>query len=72
MISKARHDDGGSGNPRFHLKLIETMRCVRHREFRKDIQNQISNPNYKETHMKSTTNRIDGGDGRMHFNAFRI
>ena len=59
MTSKARHDDGGSGNPRFHLKFIETMRFMKKREFKKDIQIQIRKPKYHETHMKSKTRHID-------------
>ena len=44
MISEARHDDGGIGNPRFHETIRTTHRLEKHREYKKDIQIQICNP----------------------------
>ena len=67
MTSKTRHVDGGGGNPRFDWNVLETMRFVQHREFRKDIQIQIDKPKYRETHMKSKTRHIDGGGGNTQF-----
>ena len=40
MISKTRHDDGGSGNPRFHAKMRTTHRFVKIREYKKRHTNK--------------------------------
>ena len=67
MISKTRHDDGGSGNRSFHEQNRTTHRFVKNREYKKDIQIQICNPKYKDTLMKSETQLDDGSSENTQF-----
>ena len=41
-------------------ELVEQMRYVTNRQFKKDIQMQIGKPKWRETHMKSKTRHVDG------------
>ena len=58
--------------PTISLKLIQNMRFVKTREFKKDIQISIDKPKYKETHMKSKTRHVDGSNGNTQFETFRL
>ena len=72
MTPKTRHDGGGNGNPRFHYKMRTTLRFVKNREYKEDIQIQICNHGYGETLMKSKTQPADRRNENTQFEAFRI